>query len=147
MQQVNPFGSDADQLSIDHCHHHYTATEIVSRIEKGEWTASQVIEAYIARASLAHAATNCLTEGVSPRFTSDIVTHTGAVMFDWAREQAHDLDAEFASTKKLRGPLHGVPVGKNNIHLYLELTSIFRPALRSNVSYPNPSGNGILTLT
>ncbi|KAG6854260.1 hypothetical protein C0991_008953 [Blastosporella zonata] len=30
-------------------------------------------------------------------------------MFDWAREQAKDLDSEFASTGKLRGPLHGVP--------------------------------------
>ncbi|RDB20927.1 putative amidase PB8B6.03 [Hypsizygus marmoreus] len=70
-----------------------TATEIVFHIEKGEWTASEVIEAYIARAAFAHDTTNCLTE----------------VMFDWAREQAKDLDYEFASTKKLRGPLHGVP--------------------------------------
>lgn len=31
-------------------------------------------------------------------------------MFEWAREQAKELDDEFASTKKLRGPLHGVPV-------------------------------------
>ncbi|KAF8239357.1 amidase [Tricholoma matsutake] len=70
-----------------------TATEIVSRIEKGEWTATQVIEAYIARAAFAQTVTNCLTE----------------VMFDWAREQARDLDNEFASTQRLRGPLHGVP--------------------------------------
>lgn len=34
-------------------------------------------------------------------------------MFDWAREQAKDLDEEFASTKVLRGPLHGVPVRVN----------------------------------
>ena len=31
-------------------------------------------------------------------------------MFDWAREQARDLDNEFASTGKLKGALHGVPV-------------------------------------
>ncbi len=30
-------------------------------------------------------------------------------MFKDARVQAKDLDAEFAATKKLRGPLHGVP--------------------------------------
>jgi len=36
-------------------------------------------------------------------------------MFDWAREQAKDLDTEFASTKKLRGPLHGVPVSLRTI--------------------------------
>ncbi len=27
-----------------------------------------------------------------------------------ARQRAAELDAEFSSTKKLRGPLHGVPV-------------------------------------
>jgi Asp-tRNA(Asn)/Glu-tRNA(Gln) amidotransferase A subunit family amidase len=33
-----------------------------------------------------------------------------AVLFDEALKQAQDLDTEFANTKKLRGPLHGVPV-------------------------------------
>jgi hypothetical protein len=32
------------------------------------------------------------------------------VLFDDARKQAEELDAEFASTRQLRGPLHGVPV-------------------------------------
>ncbi|KAG5353559.1 hypothetical protein C0989_005532 [Termitomyces sp. Mn162] len=31
-------------------------------------------------------------------------------MFHWAREQARDLDNEFSVTKRLRGPLHGVPL-------------------------------------
>jgi amidase len=39
------------------------ASEIVRCIERGEWTASKVIEAYIARAAMAHQATNCITEG------------------------------------------------------------------------------------
>jgi amidase len=39
------------------------ASEIVTRIEGGEWTASEVLEAYIARAAFAHSRTNCLTEG------------------------------------------------------------------------------------
>lgn len=38
------------------------ASEIVKRIESGQWTAVGVLEAYISRASLAHAHTNCLTE-------------------------------------------------------------------------------------
>jgi amidase len=38
--------------------------EIVSRIERFEWTATQVLEAYISRAAFAHAKTNCLTEGI-----------------------------------------------------------------------------------
>ena len=40
-----------------------TASEIVQHISSGEWTASQVLEAYLARATLAHDLTNCLTEG------------------------------------------------------------------------------------
>ncbi|KAF8159688.1 amidase [Crassisporium funariophilum] len=71
-----------------------TASEIVSHIEKGEWTASEVLEAYIARAAYAHAKTNCLTE----------------VMLGPARQRASELDKDFAATKKLTGPLHGVPV-------------------------------------
>ncbi|EAU90351.1 amidase [Coprinopsis cinerea okayama7 len=71
-----------------------TAPEIVSRIQSGEWTASRVLEAYIARAAFAHSKTNCLTE----------------VFFDRARERAKELDAYFAETGKLKGPLHGVPI-------------------------------------
>ncbi|KAL4068640.1 amidase signature domain-containing protein [Scleroderma yunnanense] len=71
-----------------------TATEIVRRIGTGEWTASQVLEAYIARAVRAQSTTNCLTE----------------VLFEDARRQAAELDQEFATTKKLRGDLHGVPM-------------------------------------
>lgn len=42
---------------------HFAAKEIVDHISKGEWTASEVLEAYIARAVLAQDLTNCLTEG------------------------------------------------------------------------------------
>jgi len=44
---------------------------------------------------------------------SSSVTYLGclqSVLFDRARRQAKELDNEFASTKRLRGPLHGVPV-------------------------------------
>jgi Asp-tRNA(Asn)/Glu-tRNA(Gln) amidotransferase A subunit family amidase len=70
------------------------AGEIVARIQSGEWTAAQVLEAYIARAVVAQRRTNCLTE----------------IMFEPARERAAALDREFAMTKKLVGPLHGVPI-------------------------------------
>ncbi|KAJ3757694.1 amidase signature domain-containing protein [Lentinula raphanica] len=69
------------------------AHEIVSRIEKGDWTATEVVEAYIAQAAQAQSATNCLTE----------------VAFQEALKRAGELDAEYAATKVLRGPLHGVP--------------------------------------
>ncbi|OCH93682.1 amidase signature enzyme [Obba rivulosa] len=77
-----------------------TAPEIVKQIGSGEWTASQVLEAYIERAVLAQNITNCLTE----------------VMFEAARQTAQELDAEFAATKKLRGPLHGVPISFKDIY-------------------------------
>ena len=44
------------------------ASEIMTRIESGEWTASEVLEAYIARAAFAHSRTNCLTEGSRLQF-------------------------------------------------------------------------------
>ena len=42
---------------------HPAAQEIVERISKGEWTASEVLDAYISRAIHAQDVTNCLTEG------------------------------------------------------------------------------------
>ncbi|KAJ7093138.1 amidase [Mycena epipterygia] len=70
-----------------------TCSEIVEHIKSGEWTSSEVVGAYIARAALAQETTNCVTEA----------------LFSEALKDAKDLDREFASTKTLRGPLHGVP--------------------------------------
>jgi hypothetical protein len=39
------------------------ASQIVENIEDGTWTASAVLEAYVARAAQAHQVMNCLTEG------------------------------------------------------------------------------------
>ena len=41
-----------------------TASQIVENISAGKWTASVVLEAYIARAAQAQQAMNCLTEGM-----------------------------------------------------------------------------------
>ncbi|KAI0065501.1 amidase [Artomyces pyxidatus] len=76
------------------------ATEIVKHIEAGEWTASAVLEAYIARTAQAQRQTNCITE----------------VLFEQAREEAHQLDREFAATGVLKGPLHGVPVSFKDMY-------------------------------
>jgi Asp-tRNA(Asn)/Glu-tRNA(Gln) amidotransferase A subunit family amidase len=70
------------------------AAEIVRRITDGQWTAAHVLEAYIARAAQAHAATNCITE----------------VMFATARVRARELDEAFARTGQVQGLLHGVPM-------------------------------------
>ncbi|KAN0132779.1 Amidase signature domain containing protein [Lactarius tabidus] len=71
-----------------------TATQIVENIQEKVWTATGVLEAYLARAAQVQDATNCLTE----------------VLFEEAREEARKLDAEFAKTGELQGPLHGVPI-------------------------------------
>jgi Asp-tRNA(Asn)/Glu-tRNA(Gln) amidotransferase A subunit family amidase len=66
----------------------------VENIANGRWTATQVLEAYIARAAEAHHHTNCLTE----------------VMFATARAHAKALDDQFVVTGRVVGPLHGVPM-------------------------------------
>ncbi|KAH9166728.1 amidase [Lactarius sanguifluus] len=68
--------------------------QIVENIQDRVWTATTVLEAYLARAAQAQEATNCLTE----------------VFFEEAIEEARKLDAEFDKTGKLKGPLHGVPI-------------------------------------
>ncbi|EGO24971.1 hypothetical protein SERLADRAFT_370184 [Serpula lacrymans var. lacrymans S7.9] len=89
LSSASPYVSEQHDLYLN-----ANATDIVDRIAKGEWTASKVLEAYIARAAVAQAATNCLTE----------------VLFEEARKEAWAIDKEFATTGLLRGPLHGVPV-------------------------------------
>ena len=106
---------------------------IVSRT----WTASGVLEAYIARAAQAHQATNCLTEGTyalpvttsyklmevafmcERRLCLDFTPARDAcrtvVFFDEAREDARRLDADFAETGRLKGPLHGVPISLKDL--------------------------------
>ncbi|KAJ6159789.1 hypothetical protein N7497_004326 [Penicillium chrysogenum] len=69
-------------------------TSLLECMAKGEFQVEQVIKAYIQRAVLAHQLTNSLTE----------------VLFEDALGQAKQLDAEFAETGKLRGPLHGIPI-------------------------------------
>ncbi|EEB89173.1 hypothetical protein MPER_12757 [Moniliophthora perniciosa FA553] len=76
------------------------AKEIVSRIENGDWTATQVVGAYIARASEAHEQVNCATE----------------ILFEQALRRAKELDEEFASTKRIRGPFHGVPFSLKDLY-------------------------------
>ena len=44
---------------------YFLAAEIVEHIAAGKWTASQVLDAYMARAVVSQAKTNCITEGQS----------------------------------------------------------------------------------
>ncbi|KAJ5903698.1 hypothetical protein N7504_006081 [Penicillium tannophilum] len=66
---------------------------LLQRMQNGDFSAEQVIHAYIQRAVVAHQLTNCLTE----------------VVFEDALQQAKKLDIEFQATHKIKGPLHGIP--------------------------------------
>jgi amidase len=79
-----------------------SATEITAKIVSGTWTAEEVTKAFCKSAAVAHQLVNCLTY----------------TRFPEAINAARELDAEFAKTKKPRGPLHGVPISlKDNINL------------------------------
>ncbi|KAK5116825.1 hypothetical protein LTR85_009085 [Meristemomyces frigidus] len=65
---------------------------LASRIATGEFTAYDVVSAYVRKAVAAHHKTNCLTE----------------IMFDGALQRAHELDDYYENNKKPVGPLHGV---------------------------------------
>ncbi|KAJ5552876.1 Amidase [Penicillium frequentans] len=66
---------------------------LLQRMQNGDFSAEQVVHAYIQRAVVAHQLTNCLTE----------------VVFEDALQQAKQLDIEFQATHKIKGPLHGIP--------------------------------------
>ncbi|KAJ5752317.1 Amidase [Penicillium odoratum] len=66
---------------------------LMEKIQKRDFSAVDVVHAYIQRAVVAHQLTNCLTE----------------VVFKDALKQAKELDEEFQATNKIKGPLHGVP--------------------------------------
>ncbi|KAJ5628398.1 Amidase [Penicillium lividum] len=66
---------------------------LMERIQKRDFSAVDVVHAYIQRAVVAHQLTNCLTE----------------VVFEDALKQAKKLDEEFQATNKIKGPLHGIP--------------------------------------
>ncbi|KAJ5806107.1 Amidase [Penicillium pulvis] len=66
---------------------------LLQKMQNGDFSAEQVVHAYIQRAVVAHQLTNCLTE----------------VVFEDALQQARNLDIEFQATHKIKGPLHGIP--------------------------------------
>ncbi|KDQ10328.1 hypothetical protein BOTBODRAFT_36230 [Botryobasidium botryosum FD-172 SS1] len=79
-----------------------SATDIVRHIQNEDegWTATNVLRAYIQRAIATHKKNNCLTE----------------ILFAQALAEAEELDREFQATKKIRGPLHGVPTSVKDVY-------------------------------
>jgi amidase len=113
-----------------------TASQIVENIQARTWTASAVLEAYIARAAQAHQATNCFTEGsfvpcywsllqyqlAMTAWALTFATNT-IVFFGEAIEEARRLDAEFAESGHLKGSLHGVPISLKDLCAFFSLCS------------------------
>ncbi|KAK9477591.1 amidase signature domain-containing protein [Lipomyces japonicus] len=67
---------------------------LAASIADGKYSASDVISAYIKRATVAHQLTNCLSE----------------VVFEQALARAKKLDEYYASSGKTVGKYHGVPI-------------------------------------
>ncbi|KAF8906245.1 amidase signature domain-containing protein [Gymnopilus junonius] len=67
---------------------------ILERLRTGEWTSLETTKAFCKRATIAHQLTNCLTE----------------IFVERTLERAKELDDILASTGKVVGPLHGLPV-------------------------------------
>ena len=78
-----------------------SATELAAGIAKYEFTATQVVEAYIKR-----------IEQVNPPLNAIVVP-----LFEQARQEAHDADQKLAQGQNV-GPLHGVPITiKESFHV------------------------------
>ncbi|KAL7624816.1 hypothetical protein AAE478_004030 [Parahypoxylon ruwenzoriense] len=71
-----------------------TASDVVSKISTGEWTALEVIKATCKRTAVAQQLLNCITE----------------IYFEQAFARAAELDEYFQSRGKTVGPLHGLPI-------------------------------------
>ncbi|KAI0148326.1 amidase [Hypoxylon sp. NC0597] len=68
--------------------------DLVKKIASGEWSSTQVTNAFLRRAALAQKLTNCITELLPKR----------------ALDRAAELDEYLATNKKPIGPLHGIPI-------------------------------------
>ncbi|KAL8991521.1 MAG: hypothetical protein Q9169_007847 [Polycauliona sp. 2 TL-2023] len=78
------------------------STRLVGKLQRQEYTAVAVAQAYCKAAAVAHQINNCLHE----------------IMFDLAMETAKDLDHYYAKNGKVKGPLHGLPVSlKDQFHV------------------------------
>ncbi|KAK5175130.1 uncharacterized protein LTR77_000267 [Saxophila tyrrhenica] len=76
-----------------------SATELLGQIHTGQLSAAAATEAFCERASLAHQLCNCLTDFFPEE----------------ALEYAKSLDDEFARTRLIVGPLHGLPMAVKDI--------------------------------
>jgi len=112
-----------------------TGLEIVKSIQDREFTSTRILKAFIKSAVIAHEETNCITEGEGGRVTHSCrvtrVTRADfesiTVLFADALEHAKELDDYFASTGKLKGPLHGIPMSLKDSSAQYPVLNIPQP--------------------
>ena len=68
--------------------------DLVAKLASGQWSATTVVKAFMARAAIAQVATNCITELLPER----------------ALRRAAELDHHLSTHGTPVGPLHGVPI-------------------------------------
>lgn len=71
-----------------------SAVDLVQQMAAGSLTAVDTVTAFLKRAHVVHQLTNFATE----------------FLVDAALETAAELDAHFKATRKIKGPLHGIPI-------------------------------------
>ncbi|KAL2817633.1 amidase signature domain-containing protein [Aspergillus granulosus] len=76
-----------------------SATQLLSHLSSGRWSAESVVRAFISRATIANHLTNPLTD----------------VFFESAVQDAQRLDAILRETGKPIGPLHGLPISLKDV--------------------------------
>ena len=70
------------------------ATTLLNKIQSKEWSAFEVTVAYCKRSAIAQQLVNCVMD----------------IDFEGGMKRAKELDEHLASTGKLVGPLHGLPI-------------------------------------
>ncbi|KAH7028573.1 amidase signature domain-containing protein [Macrophomina phaseolina] len=72
----------------------FAAEQLLQQLAAGHFSASEVVNAFCHRATIAHQLTNCLSE----------------ILFAEALAQAESLDSYYRTHGKTVGPLHGLPI-------------------------------------
>lgn len=95
------------------------ATDLVASLQSGKLTSTEVVKAFLRRASLAHKLVNPISEFLATE----------------ALERAAELDAYFQKHGKPVGPLHGLPISvKDHIGMKGKVQSIGFTSMMDNIT-------------
>lgn len=127
--------SESELNWTDPCKH--DATSLLHELATSQVSSTQLVTAFCKRAAIAHQLTNCLTE----------------ILFEEAIARAKALDEHLQCTKKVIGPLHGIPITfKDSFNIKGHDASIgitalcFSPSLQSSQLYDILTGYGAVVI-